>query len=141
MYNLLAMINSLIPLGESREILYTSQFLGPVILFVGFGLFFGINGILTAPEKNDEIEVSKLGPGGRPLPMRRKSNQQIKAAVATKDFSPAAKLVFKSICVAVMVTYFANAANGILQVMVYRNEQWWPGKEPVVSAKRSKLCA
>ena len=121
---------------ESRRILYTTKTAYPAIVLTLFLVLFLVYGILTAPgdERGVKIEA-KRGPGGRPLPLRRISAKQSKEAVKVKDFSPAAKLTFRLVAAGVLCTFVANATVLILQTLIYRRQEWWPGQSAVVSPK------
>ena len=73
------------------------------------------------------------GPGGRPLPTRRKSNNQIKEAAAVSDFSPRTKAVFATLTGGLILAFVANGVSTLLQVIAYTEEKWWPGQSAVVS--------
>ena len=129
-----------VSLDKAREILYTTKTAYPAIVFCVFLLAFIVYGVLNAPSDDDKVEVhAKRGPGGRPLPLRRKSASQVKAASRVTDFSPTAKLLFKAMSAAVLVSFVANGAAIILQVLIYRDDKWWPGQSAVVSLLRAKF--
>jgi ATP-binding cassette, subfamily B, vacuolar membrane transporter HMT1/ACLQ len=122
-----------VPLAKCREILSITKQASPVITFLVFLISFIIYGIVNAPDDSDKIEVHPtLGPGGRPLPQRRKSANQVKEAVKVKDLSKSAKLVFRAITSGLLLTWAINSAQLILQVIIYRDDHWWPGQAAVV---------
>jgi hypothetical protein len=129
-----------VSIGKVRDILYTAKTAYPAIVLCVFLLAFIIYGVVNAPSDDDKVEVhAKRGPGGRPLPLRRKSASQIKEAIKDTDFSPNAKLIFRAISAGVLVTFFVNGAAIILQVLIYRDDRWWPGQSAVVSPVHKKL--
>ncbi|KAK5945653.1 ATP-binding cassette-type vacuolar membrane transporter Hmt1 [Knufia obscura] len=80
------------------------------------------------------------GPGGRPLPTRRKSNNQIKEAVSTKDFSPRAKTAFAILTSGVILTFVLNGVATLIQVITYRSVDWWPGQSAILFIVGSFFC-
>ena len=104
------------------------------------GLFlvaFVIHGILNAPDDSDKVKIHAMrGPGGRPLPQRRVSAKQLKEAVKVKDFSPSAKLAFRVMAAGILSTFLTQAILIILEVIIYRKQQWWPGQSAVVCPSR-----
>jgi hypothetical protein len=123
-----------VSLDRAREILYNAKTAYPAVVLGVFLLGFIIYGIVNAPSEDGKVEVhAKRGPGGRPLPLRRKSARQVKDAIKVTDFSPNSKLIFKAISAAILVSFVANGAAIILQVLIYRDDRWWPGQSAVVS--------
>lgn len=122
-------------LEKSRQILGYTKICAPAIILLVFLAAFITHGIVTAPP-SDDVEVhAKLGPGGRPLPKRRQSSQQVKQAAKVRDFSPSVKLLFNWLGVFALMTFAANAVLIILQSIIYFRDQWWPGQAAVVSAR------
>jgi hypothetical protein len=123
-----------VSLDKAREILYTTKTAYPAVVLGVFLLGFIIYGVANAPSDESKVEVhAKRGPGGRPLPLRRKSASQVKEAIKVTDFSPNAKLIFRTISAGVLVSFVVNGAAIILQVLIYREDRWWPGQYAVVS--------
>lgn len=123
-----------VSLDKAREILYNAKTAYPAVVLGVFLLGFIIYGIVNAPSEDTKVEVrARRGPGGRPLPLRRKSARQVKEAIKVTDFSPNSKLIFKAISAGVLVSFVANGAAIILQVLIYRDDRWWPGQSAVVS--------
>jgi ATP-binding cassette, subfamily B, vacuolar membrane transporter HMT1/ACLQ len=123
-----------VSLDKAREVLYITKATYPAVVFGVFLLAFIIYGVMNAPSDDDKVEVhTKRGPGGRPLPLRRKSASQAKEAVKVTDFSPNAKLIFRAISAGVLVSFVVNGAAIVLQVLIYRDDRWWPGQSAVVS--------
>ena len=128
-----------ISLERAREILYLTKSAYPAIILGVFLIGFIIYGVLAAPSDDSKVEIHpRKGPGGRPLPMRRKSASQVKEASKAKDFSPNAKLIFRLLTVLLLITFVVNGAAIILQVLIYREERWWPGQSAVVSSVRRR---
>lgn len=122
-----------ISLERARQVLYVTKTAYPAIILGIFLIGFIIFGVVTAPSDDGKVEIHpKRGPGGRPLPMRRKSASQVKEASKAKDFSPNAKLIFRLLTVLLLITFAVNGAAIILQVLIYRDDRWWPGQSPVV---------
>lgn len=118
----------------TRRILGYTKIAAPAIVLVVFLAAFIIHGIVTAPP-SDDVEVhATLGPGGRPLPKRRQSSQQVKEAAKFRDFSPNVKLLFNWLGLFALMTFAVNSVLIILQSMIHFREQWWPGQAAVVSA-------
>ena len=125
---------SLPPIEEAYHILSTTKSAYPAIVLGVFLLSFIIHGVLSAPRDDGKVAIqAKRGPGGRPLPMRRKSASQVKEAAEVSDFSPNAKMVFRALTGALLATFAANAIIVIVQCLLHRKEQWWPGQAAVVS--------
>ena len=116
------------------QILAYTKLSSPAIILVVFLVAFIIHGILTAPP-GDDVEVhATLGPGGRPLPRRRQSSQEVKEAAKFRDFSLNVKLLFNWLGLLALMTFAVNAALIILQSLIHFREQWWPGQAAVVCA-------
>lgn len=119
---------------QTRHVLQYIQLSSPAILLVVFLVAFVTHGIITAPATDDDVEIHpKLGPGGRPLPRRRRSSQQVKAAAKTRDFPAKVKLFFNWLAAAVLFTLILDAIFIILQTIIYFRQRWWPGQAAVVS--------
>lgn len=115
-------------LNHLRDI-YSELLLG--VLIIGTIVF----GVVNSPVESDRVQIdAQRGPGGRPLPTRRKSNNQVKEAVAVRDFSPRIKTTFGLLQAAVLATFVADGVATIIQVISGRDEQWWPGQSAVVSS-------
>lgn len=122
-------------LPQTYHILNYSRSLYPAIILGIFLVSFLTFGVINSPHNGDKITVqSMVGPGGRPLPTRRKSNNQIKEAVSTRDFSPRAKTAFAVLTSGVILAFVVNGVATLVQVITYRNEEWWPGQSAIVSA-------
>lgn len=105
----------------------------PAILLVIFLGAFVFHGIRSAPYDGDTVTIDPMrGPGGRPLPLRRKSANQVKAAAAVKELPPGAKTFFKLTQAGVALTFLVNAGILLFQVLLNRKDEWWPGKNAVV---------
>lgn len=118
---------------RTLHILNITKYAYPAILLVLFIVSFVYYGVATAPADGDTVQVHAMkGPGGRPLPTRRKSANQVKAAAEVKDFSSRAKLIFRTLQTGVLATFLINAGVVILQTLIYRKDQWWPGQSMVV---------
>jgi hypothetical protein len=129
-----------VSLTKARELLYHTKTADPAIVLCVFLLAFIIYGVVNAPSDDAKVEVhTKRGPGGRPLPLRRKSASQVKEAIKVTDFSPNAKLIFRAISAGVLVSFVVNGAAIILQVLIYRDDRWWPGQSAVVSPDHEML--
>jgi hypothetical protein len=127
------MVTLVLPLAKCREILNFTKTAYPAIIFLVFLIGFIIYGVVNAPDDSDKVKVHPtLGPGGRPLPHRRKSANQVKEAVKVKDLSKNAKLVFRTISSGILLTWAINSVQLILRVIIYNREQWWPGQAAVV---------
>jgi hypothetical protein len=129
-----------VSLAKAREVLYTTKTAYPAVVLCVFLLGFIIYGIVNAPRDDAKVEVhAKRGPGGRPLPLRRKSASQVKEAIKVTDFSPNAKLIFRAISAGVLVSFAVNGAAIVLQVLIYRDDRWWPGQAAVVGLEHEKF--
>lgn len=130
----------LVSMDTCLEILNITKEASPAIVLGLFLVVFIIHGILTAPNDVDKVQIHAMkGPGGRPLPQRRVSANRVTENVNVKDFSPRAKLVFRLLQLVVLVTFILNAIAIILQTLIYRKDEWWPGESAVVCLYFSKL--
>lgn len=125
--------------GTSRQILKYTQIAAPAIILVVFLVAFVTHGILNAPPSDDVEVLAKSGPGGRPLPKRRQSTQQVKEAVKTRDFSPNVKLLFNWLGLFALMTFAVDALLIVLQTIIHFREKWWPGQAAVVSSSVTSL--
>ena len=114
-----------------RRVLSYLHYAYPVILLVFFLAAFMAYSIATAPEESTSGESIQTGPGGKPLPRNRRAKAQ--QASRTSDFSPARKLLFKWLSVAVLLTFVTNAALICIRALVERESGWWCGQDAVVS--------
>jgi ATP-binding cassette, subfamily B, vacuolar membrane transporter HMT1/ACLQ len=120
--------------GTSRQILKYTQISAPALILVVFLVAFVTHGVLTAPPGDDVEVLAKSGPGGRPLPKRRQSSQQVKEAAKIRDFSPSIKLFFNWLGLFALMTFAVNALLIVLQTIIHFREKWWPGQAAVVSS-------
>jgi ATP-binding cassette, subfamily B, vacuolar membrane transporter HMT1/ACLQ len=128
-------------LDSKIHLLNITKQLYPAIVLAVFVIGFIIYGVANAPDDSDQIRVQALrGPGGRPLPFRRKSAHQVKEAAAIKDFSPLAKLVFRIGQTGVILTFIVGSVIILLQVVLYRKDMWWPGQSAIVCVFCFLLC-
>lgn len=120
-------------LEDTLAILNLARNVYPAAVLVIFLVAFVVFGVVNSPVENDRVLIDSLrGPGGRPLPTRRKSNNQVREAVAVRDFSPRAKTVFAMLQAVVLATFVADGVAVILQVISGREDHWWPGQSAVV---------
>lgn len=118
---------------SSLRILNAAKSAYPAILLVVFLAAFVYHGIVTAPDDGDKVQIHPMrGPGGRPLPIRRKSANQVKEAAAVKDLSPGIKTVFKLSQVIIILSFLANAGILLFETLLDRKDEWWPGQNAVV---------
>ena len=123
----------------SLRVLNVTKLAYPSILPIIFVAAFIYHGIKTSPDSGNVTIEAMRGPGGRPLPIRRKSANQIKEAAAVKDLPPGIKTVFKISQVIVILTFLGNAAILLFETLLNRKDEWWPGKNAVVSGKLFRL--
>lgn len=123
-------------LQTALRILSIAKTAYPAILVVIFLVGFIVHGITTAPDDGDKVKIHPMrGPGGRPLPVRRKSANQVKESGAVKNLPSAAKTFFNITQAAISVTFLANAGVLLFETLLNRADEWWPGKNAVVSGK------
>lgn len=116
-----------------RQTLERTKIAAPAVILVVFLVAFITHGVLNAPP-GDDVEVQpNSGPGGRPLPKRRQSSQQIKEAAKVRDFSPNVKLLFNWLGLSALLTFVASAILIIFQAILHHQQRWWPGQAAVVS--------
>ncbi|EXJ83306.1 hypothetical protein A1O1_06925 [Capronia coronata CBS 617.96] len=117
----------------SLRVLNAAKLAYPAVVLIIFVVAFITYGIKTAPDDGDKVRIHSMrGPGGRPLPVRRKSANQVKAAAAVKDLSPAMKTFFKIGQAGIVLTFLANAGLLLCQTIWERSEEWWPGQNAVI---------
>ena len=123
----------------SLRVLNVAKTAYPAIVLVVFFFAFIFHGIKTAPDDGDKVKIHPMrGPGGRPLPLRRKSANQVKEAAAVKDLPPASKTFFKVVQVGVILTFLINAGVLLLETLLNRADEWWPGKNAVVCMNENR---
>jgi ATP-binding cassette, subfamily B, vacuolar membrane transporter HMT1/ACLQ len=125
--------------GTSRQILKYTQISAPALVLLVFLVAFVSHGILTAPPSDDVEVLAKSGPGGRPLPRRRQSTQQVREAAKIRDFSPNVKLLFNWLGLFALMTFAVDAILIVLQTIIHFREKWWPGQAAVVSSSVTSL--
>lgn len=129
-----SILKSALSLDETYKILNQVRGLYPVIILGIFVVCFITFGVINSPDDGDKVTVHSMrGPGGRPLPTRRKSNNQIKEAVAVRDFSGRTKIVFAVLTSFVILSFVANGVSALLQILAFKDDHWWPGQSYVVS--------
>ena len=120
-------------LQSSLRVLNVAKSAYPAILLIAFLAAFVYHGIKHAPDDGDKVQIHPMrGPGGRPLPIRRKSANQVKEAAAVKDLSPGIQAIFKTSQAVVILTFLANAGILLIETLLNRKDEWWPGQNAVV---------
>ncbi|GIJ99250.1 hypothetical protein Aspvir_001380 [Aspergillus viridinutans] len=114
----------------TRELLAYLRTASPIVLLLVFVVTFVTNSIRTARTVTQNRNAVCTGPGGRPLPKRSRSTMVV--VKETQKFSQSAKLLFKWLSAAVLVTLVADAAINVAHVMVARSEHWWCGQAVVI---------
>ncbi|KAJ5103306.1 Vacuolar ABC heavy metal transporter (H.t1.c1) [Penicillium argentinense] len=112
----------------ARELLEYLRTCYPILLLVLFVVAFVANTMVVARKANRQ-EAQNVGPGGRPLPRRSRSDSALKK---TQAFSRTVKLCFNWLSAAVLLTFLADATIYVVHVMVARSEQWWRGQSVVI---------
>lgn len=126
-------------LQQSYQILNYTRGLYPAIILGVFLVCFVTFGVVNSPDDGDKVTIHSMrGPGGRPLPTRRKSNNQIKEAVATRDFSPRAKWTFAVMTSFIIMAFVVNGMATLVQTISLREDEWWPGQSAIVSMAVTK---
>ena len=116
-----------------RQTLERTRIAAPAVVLVVFLAAFITHGVINAPP-GDDVEVqARSGPGGRPLPKRRQSSQQVKEAAKVRDFSPSVKLLFNWLGLSALLTFLINAILITTQTILFFRHRWWPGQAAVVS--------
>ncbi|KAJ4520079.1 ATP-binding cassette-type vacuolar membrane transporter Hmt1 [Exophiala dermatitidis] len=117
----------------SLRVLNVARLAYPAIVLVIFVAAFITYGIKTAPNDGDKVQIHPMrGPGGRPLPIRRRSANQVKTAAAVTDVSPTTKTAFRIGQASVILTFLVNAGLILFQTVLNRDEEWWPGQNAVI---------
>ncbi|PGG97934.1 hypothetical protein AJ79_09047 [Helicocarpus griseus UAMH5409] len=115
---------------EIRTLLDYTRTISPVLIVVMFIISFISHSVISARKVTANPPAVQTGPGGRPLPKRMRSTAVV--TPSAPDFSPNAKLVFKWLMVGVLLTFVADAAANIAQVILYRQKHWWCGQSVVI---------
>ncbi|KIX08204.1 uncharacterized protein Z518_02860 [Rhinocladiella mackenziei CBS 650.93] len=105
----------------------------PAVVLLVFLIAFVTHGIKTAPDDGDKVKIHSMrGPGGRPLPIRRKSANQVKEAAAFKDLPSGTQTVVKIGQMGIILTFLANAGLLLFETLLNRKDEWWPGQNAVI---------
>ncbi|KAK8039937.1 ABC transporter family protein [Apiospora rasikravindrae] len=118
-----------IPLATILRILNISKIAYPAVVFGVFLIAFVSYGIIHAPRDDNKLV---RGPGGRPLPVRAKPDRDQESAKATINLSDSAKLALRVLHTLIILTFVGHAVLILLQVLLYRKDEWWPGQAAVV---------
>ncbi len=109
---------------SSLRLLNVAKSAYPAILLIVFFAAFIYHGIKNAPDDGDKVKIHPLrGPGGRPLPIRRKSANQVKEAAAVRDLPSGIRTVFKIGQAVVILTFLADAGLLSFQTLLYRKDE------------------
>lgn len=108
--------------------LITLEFAYPAALTAFFLLAFIIHSIAMAPKTEIPSEADQVGPGGKPLPRRKKFD-----ASQMLDFGPAQQSLFKWLSALLVSTFAVDTALTISHVIAARSDGWWCGQHFVVS--------
>ncbi|CAL5870186.1 uncharacterized protein PFLUO_LOCUS4421 [Penicillium psychrofluorescens] len=102
----------------------------PLFLFVLFIVAFLANTMIAARNVHKTVS-QRMGPGGRPLPMRSRSSNS-NTYRQTQQFSKTVKRFFNWLSVGILVTWLADAVIFIVHALVARSEHWWQGQSVVI---------
>jgi ATP-binding cassette, subfamily B, vacuolar membrane transporter HMT1/ACLQ len=111
----------------ARELLVMLDFTYPVIIVALFLLLFVAHSIYTAPKIEAPTVTDVLGPGGKPLPRKKKFR-----ASPVLEFGPSQQAMFKWISGLLILTFAADAVLTFAHVIADRQDGWWCGKHFVV---------
>ncbi|KAK6844289.1 hypothetical protein PG995_014399 [Apiospora arundinis] len=117
-----------VPLDTILRILNTSKVAYPAVVFGVFLISFITYGILHAPRDDNKL---LRGPGGRPLPVRPKPDDR-QAAKPVVELSASANLALRLLHTLIILTFVGHAVLILVQVLLYRQDEWWPGQSAVV---------
>ncbi|KAK8129313.1 hypothetical protein PG999_001693 [Apiospora kogelbergensis] len=121
-----------LPLATILRILTVSKVAYPAVVFGVFLIGFIAYGILHAPRDDNKL---LRGPGGRPLPVRANPNNDREGASrpgATQPLSDSANLVLRILHTLIILTFVGHALLILLQALLHRQDEWWPGQAAVV---------
>jgi DNA-directed RNA polymerase specialized sigma54-like protein len=137
-----------VSVSASRTVLDVVQYFYAPVLLITFLIAFTARSILISRQATAQAmeEANKviLGPGGKPLPRKKKITKKSKARKGGKDkdekeeteevidFSKPRKRLFECLSAIVCITFIASAANLIGHALIKREEGWWCGHPPVV---------
>ena len=117
---------------DTLNVLNAARVAAPFVSIILFVVVFVFRTVLKSPEEPSPPATPTLGPGGRPLPPRRKSARGVKQSLESSVFSPATKKLINYLSILILVTFLGNAAVIVLQTLVYRQEHWWCGQSTIV---------
>lgn len=119
----------------AQRVLRYSQIAYPIVLLLLYLVTFTVRSVLTASEEEDAVhEPEQLGPGGKPLPLRKNNGPKKQPNIPHGlDFSRSRKLLFEWLSVAVIFSLSANIVVVIVHALLARKERWWCGEAPTVS--------
>lgn len=124
----------------AQGVLRYTQIAYPIVLLLLYLITFTIRSVLTANKDEHAVhEPEQLGPGGKPLPLRKNNQPQKQPNIPHDlDFSRPRKLLFEWLSVAVILSYSANIVVVIVHALLARKEKWWCGEAPTVSVERDQ---
>jgi hypothetical protein len=137
-----------VSVSTSQSVLGVVQYAYAPALLLIFLVVFTTRSIVlsrqaTAHAKEEANKVI-LGPGGKPLPKKKKIIKKSKGKKGGKDkeekdeqeqvidFSKARKRLFGCLSAIVCLTFLASAANVLGHALIKREEGWWCGGATVV---------
>ena len=125
---------------RAREVIKVAKIALPCVVIVVFLVTFIARTVYVTSREEVTSEIKNIhGPGGRPLPQRRKSGKRIPKTNDRPDFSPKTKSVINWLMVGILLTFLANSVSIIAQTIIFRQENWWCGQSAVVSFSISLL--
>ncbi|KAI9821044.1 MAG: hypothetical protein M1827_003777 [Pycnora praestabilis] len=117
----------------ASDILIYTRFSYPIILLAFFLIAFTWHSIATATNDTTiSASGTQTGPGGKPLPKNTSPSTKGQLKKESVDFSPARKLLFNWLSVALIVTFVGNAVNVIYHTLNKRKEGWWCGQSVAI---------
>lgn len=115
----------------------TAKVISPFVAIISFLLVFIGRTIYKAPAEESPPGTPTVGPGGRPLPSRRKSARKAKQTLEPCLFSTKTRTAVNYLSGLILVTFLANAVLIILRAIIYREDHWWCGQATIVGAPQS----
>lgn len=112
------------------------QYAYPIFMLFFFLAAFTTRSILASNSNLTIEKPTQTGPGGKPLPATDPTRNFVKKTVRD-DVTQSQKRVFEWLSLAAALTFIANSVNVIVHALTARSDNWWCGKQVVVSTSNA----
>ncbi|KAI1636692.1 hypothetical protein F4809DRAFT_368532 [Biscogniauxia mediterranea] len=121
------------PAERARAI---TQYLYPDLLLVVLIFIGALYSVYTARRKEDVVEPTVTGPGGKPLPVTKRRRPEDDASEPEQTFTPAARCFFQTAYTIVTLTFVGQGAAITARALIHRTADgehgWWCGEPKTV---------